>query len=110
MLHTPLPQEVRTTLLLHQLIQDDLLAVQLLLDVVDDLPDGARYLPLGPGVADTGRSDDLSYKAKFELLLQNLECYVLDAYHQVDQRIAILRTRYPTWTSNHRRDRDRSPT
>ena len=97
MLHTPLPQEVRTTLLLHQLIQDDLLAVGAILGVVDDLPDGACYLPLGPGVADSGRSDDLSYKAKFELLLQNLECYVLDAYHQVDQRIAVLRKRYPNY-------------
>ena len=97
MLHPPLPQDLRTTLLLHQLIQDDLLAVQLLLDVVDDLPDGARYLPLGPGVADSGRSDDLSYKAKFELLLQNLECYVLDVYHQVDQRLVVLRRRYPDY-------------
>jgi hypothetical protein len=73
------------------------LAVQVLLDVVDDLPDEARYLPLGPGVADSARSDGLSYKAKFELLLQNLECYVLDAYHGVDQQIAVLRKRCPTY-------------
>ena len=93
--NTALPADVRTTLLLHHLIMDDLLGVQVLLDVVDDLPDGARYLPLGPGSADSGGSADLSYKAKFELLLQNLECYVLDAYHQVDQRIVVLRKRYP---------------
>jgi len=97
MLNTSLPQEVRTTLLLHQLIQDDLLAVQVLLGVVDDLPDGARYLPLGPGVADSGRSHDLSYKDRLELLLQNLECYVLDALQQIDQRIVVLRNRYPNY-------------
>jgi hypothetical protein len=55
-------------------------------------------VPLGPGVADSGRSDGGSYKAKVELLLQNLGCYVLDAYHQVDQKIAVLRKRYPNYT------------
>jgi hypothetical protein len=66
--------------------------------MVDDLPDGARFLPLGPGVADSGRSDDLSYKDRLQLLLQNLECYVVDAQHRVNQELVVLRRRYPNYT------------
>jgi hypothetical protein len=97
MLHPPLPPEVNNALLLHHLIQDDLLAVGMLLDVVDNVPDGACYLPLGPGVAQPGRSDDLSYKDRFQLLIQHLECYVIDAYNQVDQELVVLRKRYPNY-------------
>jgi hypothetical protein len=66
--------------------------------MVDDLPDGARFLPLGAGVADSGRSDDLSYKDRLQLLLQNLECYVVDAQHRVNQELVVLRRRYPNYT------------
>ncbi len=96
MTHTSLPEEVRTTLLTYHIVQDDLLDVQVLLDVIEDLPDGARYLPLGPGSIDQKRApDDLSPKEKLELLIQSLECYVLDARHRVNQQLIVLRKRYP---------------
>lgn len=95
---TSLPEEVRDALLMYHIVQDDLLNVQVLLDVIDDLPDGARYLPLGPGSTDPGRDpDDLSPKERFELLIQSLECYVIDAQHRVNQQIAVLRKRYPNY-------------
>jgi hypothetical protein len=95
---TSLPEEVRDALLMYHIVQDDLLDVQVLLDVIDDLPDGARYLPLGPGSTDPGRDpDDLSPKERFELLIQSLECYVIDAQHRVNQQIAVLRKRYPNY-------------
>jgi hypothetical protein len=95
---TSLPEEVRDALLMHHIVQDDLLDVQVLLDVIDDLPDGARYLPLGPGSTDPGRDpDDLSPKERFELLIQSLECYVIDVQHRVNQQIAVLRKRYPNY-------------
>jgi hypothetical protein len=85
MLNTSLPEEVRTVLLTHHIIQDDLLDVQLLLDVIDDLPDGARYLPLSLGSTDPGRSpDDVSPREKFGLLISSLECYVVDAQYHVN--------------------------
>ena len=95
---TSLPEEVRDALLMYHIVQDDLLDVQVLLDVIDDLPDGARYLPLGPGSTDPGRDpDDLSPKERFELLIQSLECYVIDVQHRVNQQIAVLRKRYPNY-------------
>jgi hypothetical protein len=95
---TPLPEEVRDALLMYHIVQDDLLDVQVLLDVIDDLPDGARYLPLGPGSTDPGRDpDDLSPKERFELLIQCLECYVFDTQHRVNQQLAVLRKRYPNY-------------
>jgi hypothetical protein len=95
---TSLPEEVRDALLMYHIVQDDLLDVQVLLDVIDDLPDGARYLPLGAGSTDPGRDpDDLSPKERFELLIQSLECYVIDAQHRVNQQIAVLRKRYPNY-------------
>jgi hypothetical protein len=98
MLNTQLPEEVRKALLTHHIVEDDLLDVQILLDEIDDLPDGARYLPLGPGSTDPDRDpDDLSPKEKFELLIQSLECYVLDAQYHVDQQLAIIRKRYPNY-------------
>lgn len=98
MTQTILPAEVRTTLLKYHIVQDDLLDVQVLLDIIDDLPDGTRYLPLGPGSTDPGRStDDLSPKEKFGLLIQSLECYVLDAHHRVAQHLILLRKRYPNY-------------
>jgi hypothetical protein len=96
MLNTPLPEEVRTALLTQHIVQDDLLDVQILLDEIDDLPDGARYLPLGPGSTDPYRApDDLSPKEKFQLLIQSLECYVFDAQYQAKQRLVMLRRRFP---------------
>ncbi len=72
--------------------------MQVLLDIIDDLPDGNRYHPLGPGSPDPGRSpDDLSPKEKFELLIQSLECYVLDARQLVNQQLLVLRKRYPNY-------------
>jgi hypothetical protein len=58
LINTSLPEEVRTALLTYHIVQDDLLDVEMLLDQVDDLPDGARYLPLSPGSTDPGRSPD----------------------------------------------------
>ena len=96
MLNASLPEEVRTTLLKYHIIQDDLLDVEMLLDKIEDLPDGARYFPLGPGSIDRDREpDELSPKERFELLIQCLECYVVDAHYRVDQRLAVLRKRYP---------------
>ncbi len=84
MLNTQLPEEVRDALLTYHIVQDDLLDVQVLLDVVDDLPDGARYLPLGPGSTDPRRApDDLSPKERFQLLIQTYECI----------RVGVLRSR-----------------
>jgi hypothetical protein len=95
---TSLPEQVRDALLMYHIVQDNLLGVQVLLDVIDDLPDGARYLPLGPGSTDPGRDpDDLSPKERFELLVQSLECYVIDAQHRVNQQITVLRKRYPNY-------------
>ncbi len=80
MLNTSLPEEVRRALLTYHIVQDDLLDVQVLLDEIEDLPDGARYLPLGPGSTNPHRApDELSPKEKFQLLIQSLECYVVDA-------------------------------
>lgn len=99
MLNTSLPEEVRTTLLKYHLVQDDLLDVEVLLDVIEDLPDGARYLPLGPGSTNPRRDpDDLSPKEKFGLLIQSLECYVFDAQHRVNQQLVVLRKKYPNYT------------
>ena len=99
MINTSLPEEVRTTLLKYHIIQDDLLDVEVLLDVIEDLPDGARYLPLGPGSTAPDRDpDDLTPKERFELLIQCLECYVLDARHRVNQELVVLRKRYPNYT------------
>ncbi len=99
MTQTTLPEEVRTILLKYHLVQDDLLDVQVLLDVIEDLPDGARYLPLGPGSTDPGRAPgDLSPKEKFQLLIQNLEGYVHDAQFRVNQQILVLRKKYPNYT------------
>src|SRR5215210_5879181 len=96
MLNTSLPEEVRNALLKYHIVQDDLLDVQLLLDEIEDLPDGARYFPLGPGSTDPDRApDELSPKERFELLIQCLECYVFDAQHRVNQQLAVLRGRYP---------------
>jgi hypothetical protein len=98
MLNTSLPEEVRTALLKYHIIQDDLLDVQVLLDVIEDLPDGARYLPLGPGSTAPDRDADvLSPKERFELLIQCLECYVFDARHRVLQELGVLRKRYPNY-------------
>lgn len=47
MLNTSLPEEVRNAFLKYHIAQDDLLNVQVLLNVLEDLPDGAHYLPLG---------------------------------------------------------------
>jgi hypothetical protein len=70
MTHASVPEEVRTALLKYHIVQDDLLDVQLLLDHIEDLPDGARYLPLGPGSTDPGRDPhDPSPKEKFGLLI-----------------------------------------
>ena len=98
MTQTTLPEEVRTTLLKYHIVQDDLLDVQVLLDMIEDLPDGTRYLPLGPGSTEPGRSpDDLSPKEKFELLVMALECYVVAAHHQVKQQLRVLRKKYPNY-------------
>ena len=97
MLNTSLPEEVRNALLEYHTIQDDLLDVQILLDEIEDLPDGARYFQLAPGSTDPDREpDELTPKERFELLIQCLECYVVDAQHRVNQRLAVLRKRYPT--------------
>ena len=99
MLNTSLPEEVRTTLLKYHIIQDDLLDVEVLLDVLDLLPDGARYLPLGPGSTDPDRDPDvLSPKERFGLLMLCLECYLLDARHRVNRELVVLRKRYPNYT------------
>lgn len=99
MLNTQLPEEVRDALLTYHIVQDDLLDVQVLLDVVDDLPDGARYLPLGPGSTDPCRApDDLSPKERFQLLIQTYECYVFDAQHRVDHQLVVLRRKYPDYS------------
>ena len=96
--HTSLPEEVRTPLLKYHLVQEDLLDLQVLLDVIEDLPDGARYFPLGPGSTEPGRAqDDPSPKEKFELLVQSLECYVLEAQYRINHQLIVLRTRYPTY-------------
>ena len=96
MLNSSLPDEVRTALLKYHLILDDLLDVQILLDEIEDLPEGARYFPLRPGSTDPGREPDvLSRKERFELQIQCLECYVLDAQHRVRQELVVLRKRYP---------------
>ena len=72
--------------------------MQLLLNHIEDLPDGARYLPLGPGSTDPGRDPhDLSPKEKFGLLIQSLECYVLEAEHRVTQQLIMLRKKYPNY-------------
>lgn len=98
MTHPLLPEEVRTALLEYRIVLDDLLDVEVLLDVIDDLPEGARYLPLSPGSTDPGRApDDLSPKEKFGLLIQSLECYVLDAHQRVNQQLIVLRKRYPNY-------------
>ncbi len=52
MLNTSLPGEVRTALVMYHIVQDDLLDVEVLLDHVEELPEGARYLPLSPGSTD----------------------------------------------------------
>jgi len=99
MLNTSLPEEVRTTLLKYHIIQDDLLDVQILLDEIEDLPDGARYFPLGPGSTNPDREpDELSPKEKFELLIQSLECHVVDNLQQTKQELVTLRKRYPNYT------------
>jgi hypothetical protein len=50
------------------------------------------------GSTDSDRtSDELSPKEKFGLLLQALECYVVDAQHQVNQQLNKLRKRYPNY-------------
>ena len=96
MLNTSLPEEVRNALLTYHIVQDDLLDVQVLLDEIEDLPEGARHFPLGPGSTDPDREPDvLSPKERFQLLIQSLECYVVDAHYRVDQRLAVLRKRYP---------------
>src|SRR4051794_9005324 len=88
MINTSLPEEVRIALLKYHIVQDDLLDVEMLLDVIEDLPDGARYLPLSPGSTAPDRApNDLSPKEKFELLIQSLECYVVDAKHHVNQQL-----------------------
>ncbi len=98
MLNTPLPEDVRDALLEYHTVRDDLLDVEVLLDVIDDLPDGARYLPLSPGYTDPNRSpDELSPKEKFRLLIQILEYYILDAQHRVNQQLIVLRRRYPNY-------------
>ena len=98
MLHTSLPKEVRNALLKYHLIQDDLLDLQILLDEIEDLPDGTRYFPLGPGSTDPDREpDQLSPKEKFEVLLQSLECHVLNNLHQAKQDLVVLRKRYPNY-------------
>ena len=98
MLNTSLPEEVRNALLKYHIVQDDLLDVQILLDEIEDLPDGARYFPLGPGSTDPDREpDELSPKERFELLIQCLECYVVDAHYRVNQRLAVLRKRHPNY-------------
>jgi hypothetical protein len=87
---------VWTTLLKYHIIQDDLLDVEILLDMIDDLPDGARNLPLGPGSTAPDREPDvLSPKERFELLIQNLECYVRDDHYRVKQQLVVLRRKYP---------------
>ena len=99
MLNTSLPEEVRNALLKYHLIQDDLLDLQILLDEIEDLPDGARYFPLGPGSTDPERDpDELSPKERFEVLLQSLECHVLDNLHQAKQELVVLRKRYSKHT------------
>ena len=96
MLNTSLPEEVRNALLQYHIVQDDLLDVQILLDEIEDLPDGARNFPLGPGSTDPDREpDELSPKERFQLLIQSLECYVVDAQQQVKQQLAVLRKQYP---------------
>jgi hypothetical protein len=96
MLNTSLPEEVRNALLTYHIVQDDLLDVQVLLDEIEDLPDGARYFPLAPGSTDPERGPDvLSPKERFELLILSLECYLVDAQQRVNQRLAVLRKRYP---------------
>jgi hypothetical protein len=99
MLNTQLPEEVRTALLTYHIVLDDLYDVQMLLAQIEDLPDGARYIPRGPGSTDPDRApDDLSPKEKFEVLIQSLECYVLDTQHQVKQQLSGLRKKYPNYT------------
>jgi hypothetical protein len=78
------------------LVQDDLLDVQILLDEIEDLPDGTGYLPPGPDSTDPARDpDDLSPRERFELLIQNLECYVLDDQYRVNRQLVVLRRKYP---------------
>ena len=63
-----------------------------------DLPDGARCIPLGLGSTHPCRApDDLSPQKKFELLIQNLECYVLEDQHPVNQQLVVLRKRHPNY-------------
>jgi hypothetical protein len=96
MINTSLPEEVRRALLTYHIVQDDLLDVAILLDVIEDLPDGARNLPLPPGSTDPGRDPDaLSPKGKLEVLIQSLECYVFEARDRVNQQLVALRGKYP---------------
>jgi hypothetical protein len=89
---------LRTTLLKYQTVQDDLLDVRILLDEIEDLPDGARFLPLRPGSTDPDRAlDDPSPKEKFERQIQTLEGYVLETRYRVNQKLVVLRKRYPTY-------------
>src|SRR5215213_8858284 len=99
MLNTSLPEEVRNALLTYHIVQDDLLDVQVLLDEIEDLPEGARHFPLGPGSTDPDREPDvLSPKERFQLLIQSLECYVVDAQHRVNCELSKLRKKYPNYT------------
>jgi len=62
--------------------------------MIEDLPDGARHLPLGPeSTAPDREPNELSPKERFELLIQCLECYVLDARRRVNQELVVLRKR-----------------
>jgi len=98
MLKTPLPAEVRNALLTRHIVLDDLLDVQLLLDEIEDLPNGARYFTLPPGSTNSDREpDELTPKEKFELLILCLECYVADALHGVNRQLAVLRRWYPDY-------------
>ena len=78
--------------------------MQVLLDVIEDLPDGARYLPLGPGSIDPDRDPDvLSPKGRFEVLIHWLECYVLDARHRVNRELRLLNVAGAGLGAIHRR-------
>jgi hypothetical protein len=96
MQNTSLPEEVRTALLKYHLVQDDLLDLQVLLDDIEDLPDGTRYLPLRPGSTAPDRDPGvLSPKERFEQLMQCLECHVLNNLQEAKHELAVLRERYP---------------
>ena len=99
MRNNELPDEVRAALLKYHHYQDDLLDQQVLLDQVEDLPDGARYLPLGPGSTAPDRAPgDLSPKERFERQMVSLEGHVLDNLFQAKQELVVLRTKYPDFT------------